>query len=77
MNALLYFLCFIAALHTSERNKLTELLFANPKAEKHQAVFLNFRMVWLPDGEKNEDTITRFDRIHERDRRTDRHRMTA
>ena len=26
-------------------------------------------MVWLPDGEKFEDTITRFDRIHERDRR--------
>jgi len=35
-------------------------------------------MAWLPDGEKIfEDTITRFDRIHERDRRTDRHRMTA
>ena len=29
-------------------------------------------MVWLPDGAKNvEDVITRFDRIHERDRRTD------
>jgi len=43
-------------------------------------------MVWLPDGEKNcDDTITRFDRIHERDGHTDththththRHRMTA
>jgi len=30
------------------------------------------------DGEKKfEDTITRFDRIHERDRRTDRHTETA
>ena len=28
--------------------------------------------MWLPDGEKKiEDTITRFDRIHERDGRTD------
>ena len=27
--------------------------------------------VWLPDGEKIEDTITRFGRIHERDGRTD------
>ena len=30
------------------------------------------RMVWLLDGKKTEDTITRFDSIHERDRRTDR-----
>jgi len=30
------------------------------------------RMVWLPDGGKNsEDTITRFDRIYERDGQTD------
>ena len=29
-------------------------------------------MVWLSDGEKKiEDKITRFDRMHERDRRTD------
>jgi len=40
-------------------------------------------MIWLPDSEKTEDTITRFDRIHERDRQTDthththRHRVTA
>ena len=26
---------------------------------------------------KNDDTIIRFDRIHERDRHTDRHHMTA
>ena len=30
-------------------------------------------MVWLPDGEKFEDMITRFDTIHECDRRTDTH----
>ena len=31
-------------------------------------------MVWLPDGEKKfNDTITCFDRIHERDRQTDGH----
>jgi len=29
------------------------------------------RIVWLPDGEKFEDTFIRFDRIHERDVRTD------
>ena len=29
------------------------------------------RMVWLSDGEKNEDMFVRFDRIHERDRRAD------
>jgi len=35
-------------------------------------------MVWLPDGEKNfQDMFIRFDMIHERDRRTDGHRMTA
>ena len=28
-------------------------------------------MAWLPDGEKFEDVFTRFDRIHEGDRRTD------
>jgi len=35
-------------------------------------------MVWLPDGEKKfEDMFIRIDRIHKRDRRTDRHCMTA
>ena len=35
------------------------------------------RKVWLPDGEKKiEDMITRFDRIHERDRQTDTDRHT-
>jgi len=35
-------------------------------------------MVGLPDGEKNfEDVFIRFDMIHERDRQTHRHRMTA
>jgi len=35
-------------------------------------------MVWLPDGEIIEDTITRFDEVYERDRRThSRARMTA
>jgi len=28
-------------------------------------------MVWLRDGEKNEDMFIRFDRIQERDRQTD------
>jgi len=32
------------------------------------------RMVWLPDGEKNEDMFIRFDSIHERHRQTDRRR---
>jgi len=30
------------------------------------------RMMWLPDGEKTEDTFIRFDRIHELDGWTDR-----
>jgi len=30
------------------------------------------RMVWLPDGEKISHTVTRFDRIDERVRQTDR-----
>ena len=35
-------------------------------------------MVWLPDGEKNfEDMFIRFNRIHERDGQTDRHRMDS
>jgi len=35
-------------------------------------------MVWLPDGAKNfEDMFIRFDMIHERDRQTDEHHMTA
>ena len=29
------------------------------------------RIVWLPKGEKNEDTVSRFDRNHERDGQTD------
>jgi len=29
-------------------------------------------LAWLPDGEKFENMFTRFDRIHERDRQTDR-----
>ena len=35
------------------------------------------KMAWLPDGEKIDDMFIRFDTTHERDRQTDRHRMTA
>jgi len=35
-------------------------------------------MAWLPDGEINlEDIFIRFGATHERDRRTDGHRMPA
>ena len=35
-------------------------------------------MAWLPDGEKSLKVFfIRFDRIHERDRQTDGHRVTA
>ena len=35
-------------------------------------------MVWLPDGEIFfKDVFIRFDRIHERDGQTHRHRMKA
>ena len=30
-------------------------------------------MVWPLDGEKNEDTFIRFDRMYERDEQTDTH----
>jgi len=32
----------------------------------------NYRLAWLHDGANNNRYITRFDRIHERDRRADR-----
>ena len=35
------------------------------------------RMVWLPDSKHFDDMFIRFDRIHERDRHTDRHTDTA
>jgi len=34
-------------------------------------------MVWLHDGEKIEDTMTRFDTTHERDGQQDRQTGTA
>jgi len=37
-------------------------------------------MIWLPESEKSrriENTLARFHKIHERDGRTDRHRMTT
>ena len=38
-----------------------------PSKYRHNVWCQKTRMVWLPDGEKIEDTITRFDIIHERD----------
>jgi len=44
----------------------------------HEIWYRKTRMVWLPDGEKKfEDLFILLDRIHERDRQTDGHRMTA
>jgi len=34
-------------------------------------------MVWLLEVKKFDDMFIRFDTTHERDRQTDRHRMTA
>ena len=50
--------------------------FTAPVGGLHRNIAIKFgmkktRMLRLPDGEKIEDTFTRFDRIHERDRRTD------
>ena len=44
----------------------------------HDVWYGKTRMVWLPDGAKKfEDMFIRFDKIHERDGQTHRHRMTA
>jgi len=39
----------------------------------HDVWYGQTKMLWLPVGEKNfEGTVTRFDKIHERDRQTDK-----
>ena len=43
----------------------------------HDVWYGKTRITWLPDGGKIDDMFIRFDRIHEGDRRTDRHRMMA
>ena len=48
-----------------------------PVGISHPVWYGKTRMVWLPDGKKIEDMFIRFDTTHERDRHTDRHRMTA
>jgi len=41
---------------------------------RHNVWYAKTRMVWLPQSEKSpRNTATRFDRIHKRHRRTDRH----
>ena len=42
-----------------------------PSEYCHNVWYGKSRIVWLPDGEKIEDVITRFDTTHERDRLTD------
>jgi len=59
------------AKNLSKRTVLLQLIIKNVLT----CVFgTQCRMVWLPDNEKKiEDMFIRFDKIHERDRRTDRH----
>ena len=56
----------------------TPLLQGFPSEYHHPVWCGKTRMVWLPDGEKKfEDIFIRFGTTHERDRRTDGHRVTA
>ena len=52
-------------------------VMGSPSEYCHDVWCKKTRIVWLRGSEKIEDMFIRFDTIHERDRQTDRHRMTA
>jgi len=56
---------------TPSRRRVSIIVMQSSPRLPCRLVWKNYRMVWRPDCENVEDIFIRFDRIHERDGRTD------